>query len=277
MSSLKNTVNKNITMLKNFIKGIVIGASMLVPGVSGGTMALILGIYDELIKSVSSFFDNIRKNLTFLMVVGIGGLIGLVLFVYVVKYGLDNFRMPTMFLFLGVVLGGLPVLFKETSKGEKSKFDYLYLTLGFVIVIFMIYFKGTIVNLSNVTGMAGFLILLLIGVFVAVALILPGISTSFLLLVLGMYEVTINAVESKDIGFLLPVVIGVFLGVVATTKILEYWLNTKPRQVYFLIIGFVVASIFSIFPGIPQGMDIIYSLVMFVVGTVFILYITRKY
>lgn len=262
--------------LKNFIKGIIIGASMLVPGVSGGTMALILGIYDDLIRSVSSFFENVRKNALFLGVVAIGGLIGLVMFVYVVKYGLDNFRMPTMFLFLGVVLGGLPILFKESKNGVKTKFDYGYLLIGFVIVLCMTYFKGTLVNLENVTGLGSVLVLFLIGIIVAVALILPGISTSFLLLVLGMYEVTINAVETRDLAFLVPIIIGTLFGIIATTKVLEYWLNNNPRQVYMLIIGFVIASVFSIFPGLPEGLDILYSIIMFVIGVVSIIYITKK-
>lgn len=271
-----NLEGGNMNKLKNFIKGIIIGASMLVPGVSGGTMALILGIYDDLIRSVSSFFENVRKNALFLGVVAIGGLIGLVMFVYVVKYGLDNFRMPTMFLFLGVVLGGLPILFKESKNGVKTKFDYGYLLIGFVIVLCMTYFKGTLVNLENVTGLGSVLVLFLIGIIVAVALILPGISTSFLLLVLGMYEVTINAVETRDLAFLVPIIIGTLFGIIATTKVLEYWLNNNPRQVYMLIIGFVIASVFSIFPGLPEGLDILYSIIMFVIGVVSIIYITKK-
>lgn len=277
MKNVKSFINKNLIQVKNFIKGIIIGSSMLVPGVSGGTMALILGIYEDLIRAVSSFFDNVKKNASFLGIVALGGLIGLVMFVYVVKFGLDNFRIPVMFLFLGIVLGGVPLLFKEAKRGEKSKYDYSYLIVGFLIVYCMLIFKGTLVNLENVTGFGSLIILFIVGIIIAVALILPGISTSFLLLVLGMYEVTITAVETRNLPFLIPIVIGTIFGIIATTKILEHWMENKPRQIYLLIIGFVLASIIEVFPGMPKGMDIIYSLITFSLGCIAILYVSKKY
>lgn len=267
--------------IRYFIKGIIIGSTMMVPGVSGGTMALVLGIYDELIHAVSSFFKNIKKNITFLSIVISGILIGLVTISFIVDYGLKNFRHPVMFLFLGVVIGGIPVLFKEANVGEKKILDYFYCLVGILIVGLLAVFNNmqnqSLIEFSNINNFIGIMFLFLAGIIIAIALILPGISTSFLLLTLGLYEPMLEAVKTLNFSFLIPILFGVGFGIITTTKILESFLNKKPRQTYLLIIGFVIASIIEVFPGIPQGFDILFSIIAFVLGFFAIRYFSVKY
>lgn len=264
-----------------FFKSMAMGGTMMVPGVSGGTMALILGIYDDIIHSISTFFKDVKKNTIFLGIVGIGAVIGLVTIAYVTNYCLENFYYPSMFLFLGVVLGGLPVLYKEANVGEKKKSDILFFILGALIIAGLIFFDraydGSLFSVSESMALMNIIFLFLSGIVIAIALILPGISTSFLLLTLGLYTPIIEAVKNLNIIFLAPIVIGTLFGVITTTRILEKFMKEKPRPTYLLIIGFVVASMIEVFPGIPSGMNILYSIITLAIGYFLIRYISEKY
>lgn len=266
--------------LKHFIKGIAIGGTMMVPGVSGGTMALILGIYDDIIHAISSFFKDIKKNFLFLLVVGIGGIIGLVTVGLLVDKAIEAFKYPTMFLFLGIVLGGLPVLFEEANKGNKTKLDWLFFVIGVVIIAGLMFLdskvNGSLVDLSNASyGL--YIYLFIAGIVVSIALILPGISTSFLLLTLGLFDPLMDAVKTLDFAFLIPLALGVIFGVVAITKLLETLLTKKPRQTYLMIIGFVVASMIEVFPGIPNGIELLICPILFILGFILIRFVSEKY
>ncbi|MDD2203167.1 MAG: DUF368 domain-containing protein [Bacilli bacterium] len=261
----------------NVIKGVVIGIATLVPGVSGGTMAIILGVYDQMIHAISSFFKDIKENTIFLATLGIGALVGILAFSRIIEYSLENFRFPMIYLFLGVILGGIPVLYKKTLVGQKDKKDWFCFVIGFIIIMLMNIYHGTFVNLAVTTGFLNFLFLIIAGIIIAVALILPGISTSFMLLAIGLYDITLSAINNVELNFLIPIIIGIVVGVITTTRILENLLNNKPRPTYMLILGFVLGSIIEVFPGIPVEIDIISSLLTFILGFVTIRFISNKY
>jgi putative membrane protein len=271
----------NVEILIRLLKGAAIGIAMLVPGVSGGTMAIILGVYDDMIHSVSSFFKDIKKNFVFLLNISLGGIIGVLAFSKLIEYALENFRHPTMYFFIGIVIGGIPVLYqKAVNSGNRKKQvkNWIFFVLGFVIVLIMSIYNGTIVNLANSTGVLHFIFLFIAGIVISVALILPGISTSFMLLVLGMYDITIKAINNLYVSYLAPIAIGLAFGVIATAKILENAMQKKPSQTYMLILGFVVGSIVPVFPGLPeQTYQIIISAVVFVIGFVIIRFMSKKF
>lgn len=263
----------------NIIKGVVIGIATLVPGVSGGTMAIILGVYDDLIHSISSFFKDIKKNFVFLATVGIGGVIGLVAFSRLMELALQHFKYPMVFLFLGAILGGIPVLYKKASVEALRWHDWLYFVIGIAIILVMSLYNGTIVNLANSTGILQFAFLFLAGIIIAVALILPGLSTSFMLLAIGLYEITLNAISELQLNFLVPIGLGAVFGVITTTKILETLMTQKPRQTYLLILGFVIGSIADILfdTGLPSGLNIVLSIATLVLGFVVIRMLSEKF
>jgi len=236
------------------IKGIIIGIATLVPGVSGGTMAIILGLYDDIIHSISSFFSDIRKNTLFLLTVGIGGIIGLFGFSWIMKFLLSNFRFPMIYFFIGVIIGGILFLYKKTETPDRRMADWIYFAIGFIIIIVMKVYDGTIVNLANSTGVLQFVFLFFAGIIIAIALILPGISTSFMLLAIGLYDIFIDAVSNVKLNYLVPIGLGTVFGVLTTTRVLENSMNKKPRPTYLLILGFVVGSILQVFPGLPGGL-----------------------
>lgn len=263
--------------IAHIVKGIVIGIATLVPGVSGGTMAIILGLYDDIIHSISSFFKDIKGNTIFLGAVGIGGVIGLLGFSKIMEFALENYKYPMMFLFIGIIIGGIPVLYKKANEGERKPSNWLYFAIGFIIIFIMSLYNGTIVDLANSTGVLQFVFLLFAGIIIAVALILPGISTSFLLLAIGLYDTTIKAMSNYDINYLFPVAIGAGIGIITTTKVLENFMLKKPSQTYMLILGFVIGSIIEVFPGIPTGLNIIISIATFILGFIAIRALGKKY
>ena len=130
--------------------------------------------------------------------------------------------------------------------------------------------------MATVKGIAGFLFLFAAGIIIAVALVLPGISGSFMLLVLGMYGVTLNAINTRNVTFLIPLALGIAAGTLGTTKIIEKLLNKYPGKTYMLIMGFVLGSLIEVYPGIPQGIQLPLSIVFFAAGFLIIYRIGKK-
>lgn len=269
-------------IIVQIIKGIVIGVAMLIPGVSGGTMAIILGVYDDLIHSISSFFKDIKKNAIFLATVGIGGIIGLLAFSRVIDLALDHFRYPMVYLFIGAIAGGIPVLYKKARIERFHVTDWFWFTIGVVIILVMAFYQGTIVNLANSTGILQFAFLFVAGIFIAVALVLPGLSTSFMLYAIGLYEITLSALDIKNPNFsyLIPVGLGAVFGVIATTKLLERAMEKKPKPTYMLILGFVAGSVADIVikEGLPSGfINIVFSIATLVLGFIIMRILSEKF
>lgn len=260
----------------NFLKGIAISISTLVPGVSGGTMAIILGVYDDLIHAIGSFFDDWRKHTYLLLQIGLGGLLGLVAFTPILEKTFKTYPIEMGFLFIGVVLGGVPVLYKRATAVEKNKLDLIYLFLGLIVATFMASKPESVSSMATTGGSTGFIFLIIAGIIIAVALILPGISGSFMLLILGLYDVTLRAINERNITYLIPLGIGLVIGTLSTTKIIEKLLKKYPGKTYMLILGFVLGSIIPIYPGMPSGGQFISSLLVMIGGLSFILWIGKK-
>lgn len=257
-----NTVK---SVVKNFFGGAVIGGSMLIPGVSGGTSAIIIGIYDRLVNAVSELFSDFRKNALFLLIVAAGGGMGAVLFSGVILSIVSRFYVPSMYFFVGAILGSVPLMIRKAEISMKNFYCVLFSAVGVTAAVC----AGLLPDFGDVSGSstaAGILMQFLCGVIIAVALILPGISTSHMLLVLGMYEPILNAVKTFDIFYLLPVCTGVIFGIFACTKILGKAMKCFPSQTFMMITGFVFASVYDIFPGIIHGGEMILCILLSLVG-----------
>lgn len=257
------------------IKGVVIGLATLVPGVSGGTMAIILGVYDDLIHSISSFFKDWKKNGLFLIQIGIGSVIGMGAFSKIIEQVLVKYENTMIYLFLGIICGGIPVLYKKSLSSERKKSDLMFLGIGFIIVFIMTLQPSAVLTLATNTGVKSTIFLVIAGFIIAVALILPGISTSFMLLTLGLYSITLEAINTFNLAYLVPIGIGAVIGTLSTTKAIENLLEKYPSKTYLLILGFVIGSLLEVFPGIPEGFDIIYCIITFVIGFAVIKYMSR--
>lgn len=266
----------NKSILTNAAKGTVIGASMLIPGVSGGTTAIILGIYDKLISAVSSFFKNPKKNLIFLGSVAVGGIIGLLLFAKAILFLINAWEMPMLYLFIGAVLGSVPLLFQQAGLKKLTPGAIIFPLIGIGFVALMALLPKDLFNVDSASPML-YIMLFIGGIFISIALILPGISTSYMLLILGIYQPTLNAIENMNIPFIACLGVGILVGIIVCTKGLETALNKFPQPTYLIIIGFVLGSLKDVFPGLPTGMNIPMCILTLVIGCVVIYYITKRF
>ena len=257
-------------LLYTALKGLIVGASMLVPGVSGGSMTMILGIYDKLVRAVSSFFKNVLGNVIFLGTFVVGAGIGMILFASPLGKLTENYNMIMMYFFMGAVAGGIPLIYKSSKVEKVAAKEIFYIFIGALITLLVNFIPEGIFDFGGGLTLASLGMLALGGIVIAVALILPGISVSYMLLVLGMYTETMNAIKDLYFPYLIPLALGVLLGVVLTTRILETTMNKYPEKTYLIILGFIIGSVVMVFPGIPAGLELIICPIMFLLGFIII-------
>lgn len=271
-------MNENIRKDNNFLtalKGLIIGGTMLVPGISGGSMAMILGIYDRLISSVSSFMKNRKENLFFLLIFSLGGILGILLFAAPLLQLIERYPMPMLYFFIGAVAGGVPLIIRQSGAKKLTWRIAGYIFLGLLAVSALGLVPPDLFNTENTAGTTGFLLLLAAGFVTAAALVLPGISVSYLLLLLGLYDKTMSAISTFHIPFLLPLGIGLVLGIVLITRALERAMSAHPHPSYFIILGFLLGSAAEIFPGVPGGIILPVCILTFAAGFSGIFFLSR--
>jgi putative membrane protein len=179
------------------------------------------------------------------------------------------------FLFIGIICGGLPVLYNKSTVEKRNKVDILFVIIGLIIVWIMSAEPAVTTALMTTRDFMSAVFLFIAGIISAIALILPGISASFMLLTIGLYSVTLNAINNWDILFLIPLGLGAVLGTLATARTIEKLLQRYPSKAYMLILGFVIGSLKPVFPGIPQGLSLIYSGGAFVIGFILVYFISK--
>jgi putative membrane protein len=259
------------------VKGLVIGSSMLIPGVSGGTMAITLGIYDQLIKMVNEMTNRRYKKLPLLLLFVAGAGIGMLLFARPILFFSEVVHRPTMYFFIGAVAGGIPFMFSKANEGEKMKVSSLiYLVIGAAIVFVLDILPENLFAIGGNRGIFAVFLLFIAGIIIAVALVLPGISASYMLLMLGMYDITMNAIKNFDLSYIIPLVIGGCTGIILTTKTLEKAMKNHAKVTYLMILGFMAASVIKVFPGLPHGTEIILCPILFMVGYTLIYRLSRR-
>ncbi len=275
-----------INTIYTIASGAWIGGTMTVPGVSGGSMAMILGVYDRLIGSVNGIFhkERRRESLLFLLKFLLGAVAGLFLFSRLITFLLENeaCAFPTRFFFLGAVVGGAPMIFRSAGVKRVSAAVFLYPIIGIAAALLISLIPSGLFEIGGegfLSVLLGILIQLVGGLVIAVALVLPGISVSQMLLVLGIYEPLTEAVSSLDFMALLsfiPLVIGTLAGIFLTTGILERAMGRHPMGTYLLIFGFILGSLPELFPGLPAGWEIPLCILTAAAGFCAIFWISKK-
>ncbi|HVI42999.1 MAG TPA: DUF368 domain-containing protein [Anaerovoracaceae bacterium] len=267
-------VKNNITI--RIVKGFIIGASMLVPGASGGTMAIILGIYDELIHAVSTLRRDFRNNAIMLGTYALAGILGILLFSRPMLAAVTLWNKPMLFLFLGAILGGIPPLYRKVKVARIKPVNIMVASIGAFLGICTMYLPEGAFKLSSSFNLYNFSMLIFAGIIIAIALILPGISASYILLMLGMYDLTLIAIKELNLLYLVPLAVGVLGGTFLTAGILEREMKRHPQFTYMLIIGFMLGSLVQVFPGVPMGTEILPCILTFFIGLAAILWLGKK-
>ncbi len=242
------------------IKGFIMGIANIIPGVSGGTLALTLGIYENFIGAISHFFSKLKENIKFLLPVFIGMGLSILTMSSVIDSSFKHFPVPTTLFFMGLVIGGVPLLKKKVanSKEKKQISSYVIMLLTFALVIFLaiapILFSGFKEANFNNLNMSGYILLFLVGAIAAATMIIPGVSGSLVLMLLGYYFPVVKTIKAlahlKNISTNLVVLVifglGVLVGIVMVAKLIEFLLKKYEAKTYFGVLGFILASIVAI-------------------------------
>ena len=238
----------------NLIAGLLVGAASIPPGISGGLVAVLFGIYERLIDDLNNIRTKIREDLGFILTVGIGILIGIVVMVFISRWAWDTFFMPTMFLFVGLIIGQLPSLIKITRRGEPTKASHIvWLTIGVAVMIVLLILElrsgdpdggGKFIDDSGL--LVGMILSFFAGAILAVSKIIPGISGSTVLLALGLYKWMLDIIAEFDLINLIPFGIGFIIAVFGFAKVMGYILKNHHHAVYYFIVGLTIGSIILI-------------------------------
>lgn len=266
-------MKKNIFLV---IKGFAMGIANIIPGVSGGTLAIILGIYEDFIGALSHFFKNFKKNIAFLIPLFIGIGLSIITMSSVIDYSYKHFPIPTALFFVGLVLGGIPMLYgkvKDNKKAKKQISSWVIMLLTFSLVIFMVFAdkifgtSGEVV-LTNM-DVFGYILLFFVGIIAAATMVIPGVSGSLVLMLLGYYYPVIALIKELthfknlfDNVIALGIFgVGVLVGIVLIAKLIEFLFNKYETKTYYGVLGFIFASIIAIpissFSGVDLNIDVV--------------------
>lgn len=249
-----------------FLKGLWIGGTLSIPGVSGGSMAMILGVYEQLIVSFNTLFRphaNKKESILFLVCFVLGALLGVMLFASGVLWLMQRYPTPMIFFFCGCVGGGVPLIFAKAGGFQNSQpiqtfkdrlYDglifFCWIAVGLCIMYLIALIPSGLFHSSAAFSLQSFLLQILGGLLTAAALVLPGISVSHMLYILGLYEQIMAGIAAFDVLGLFPFVLGVLGGVVLTSRMMETLLRRYKRQTYLIVLGFVLGSVVELFSGV---------------------------
>ena len=243
-------------LLNQILRGAVIGVANIIPGVSGGTMMVSMGVYDTLIHCITHLFSEFKQSVKTLLPYAVGMLVGIVALASVLKFLFANYALPTSTAFIGLILGGLSPLLRKINK-KKLNWVSLAVFVLFFVGIVALALTGDVSNPESLTlDMGQVIILVVMGAIAAATMIIPGVSGSMVLMLLGYYTPVLNAVDtlksavfSADFGAmvnpfftLLPFGVGVVLGIFGVAKLIEWLLARFPTQTYCGVLGLVVSS-----------------------------------
>lgn len=244
-----------VEKIKLFIKGIIIGTACIIPGVSGGTLMLSLGIYEKLIGIAANPFHKFKENLLYIIPIGLGMIISVLLLSNVISIALEKFEVQTILLFIGLLLGGIPSLLKNTSKKTINGKNLFIGLICFALILIVMLSNGqaTNVDLSKV-AFGGYILLFLVGILASATMVIPGISGSLVLMLIGYYKPIVNTIKElthfndviHNVLVLIPFGIGILFGIVLISKIIKYFLKKHPVETYYAIYGIILASILCI-------------------------------
>ncbi len=285
----------------DIIKGMFIGVANIIPGVSGGTMAVSMGVYDKMVGAINSITTKFRKSIFTLIPLLLGMIIGIVVFSYIIPYSLIHYSFQTVMCFSGLVIGGIPDLMKHTRNALVKEKKYvnpahiiLFVTL-FSLAIIMAISEGTPSGSTSITiNLSTIIILALLGIIAAATMVIPGISGSLLLMILGYYSKIISTISSfitalknmdtasilHNVFILLPFGIGCILGILLISKLITWLLKNYESLTYFSILGLVTASPIAILLNMENPnfkiIPIVIGILLFTISTLFTYYFSKK-
>lgn len=254
--------------LLDFFKGMAIGIGAIAPGVSGGAIAVIFGIYENLTRAIGNIFKDFKKKLVYLTPIGLGAVLGVIIFSNIFNYLFDNYNIQVRYLFVGLIIGTFPYLFK-TANRKGFKFIYIIpLLITFTISIIFAIYEDTLIN-SMPHGDPSIIQLIIYGIIVGIGTVIPGLSSSVMLIYINAYDYVLKATASLDISALIPMGIGFVLCFFLLSKMIAFLFDRSYGLMYYTILGFVLGSILPIFPGFDLSIKYLISGIILIAGFLF--------
>lgn len=253
-----------------FISGFAVGCAMTVPGVSGGSAAMIIGIYDQLVRAMSRVFTEPKRSLPLLLKFGAGALIGALLLARLISFLLTTpAEVPLRFLFLGAVAGGVPMIFRSAGIKRLTPGGFGLILTGSAAVIVLSLLPDGLFQPGQ-AGFTGVVLQLLGGILLAAALVLPGISASHFLYILGIYDDVVARLGAFDLISLIPMGIGLAVGLFLTSRAVEALIDRHRSGTFLIILGFILASVRELLPTGTNAVQTITGAVCAVVGFILV-------
>ncbi|WP_321328859.1 undecaprenyl phosphate translocase family protein [uncultured Ilyobacter sp.] len=263
-------------MFKNVIKGALIGVANVIPGISGGTLALILGIYEKLTESIGEFFNVTSKKkleyIIFLSQIMVGAGIGILIFAKLIEFLFKNYYEGTSFFFLGIIIASLPAIMHHKDKIHPKKNEVILFLIGGLIPL-VLFFYQSFVKISAVSGIDGsisglyILKLFLCGIISGGTMVIPGISGSLILMILGEYYNVLGFINNFKIFPMGMFAVGAAVGVFIFAKVMDKFLKRYKDETLYFILGIVTLSLLEMWPGVTLNIyNIVVDMVVFCTG-----------
>ena len=282
-------------MILDFIKGIIIGLALVIPGLSGSTFALVVGLYDKLIFAINGLRTSFRKNFLYLLPIGIGAAIGILLSASFIMFLIEYFPLESYAFFIGLVIGSLPTIYKKMQIKTAKPHSWLLFVFGFILIILVTFIVpsngGDIVAIHSIDSIGDFITILTAGIIACFLIAVPGVSGSIILMLLGQFGTVYGAVSNfADVIFMLirgqqgamalgidslyivlTFLLGAIIGLVTAAKIIGYLIERFSASVYFVVMGLIVGAIYTLFNiGIQGYLDYL-GIVTFITMPIFVI------
>lgn len=259
-------------IIVDFLKGIVVGIGGIAPGLSGSVMLIILGLYEKTINAIGTLFKNFKKNIYFLVPLFLGFGMGVLLFSKIVDFMLENYEFQTRYLFLGLVIGTVPLFYNEVKKKGFSNKYYVLILVSAFFGVFIFYSNN---NWFAVVENPNLIQSVMLGVAVAGSSIIPGVDSAVILSALGLYELYVSSLADFNLSILIPAAVGLGGGAL----LISFFMNWLIKKFYTVTFSVIFGLFLSIIPKVLNEScaynsvsDIILSVILVIIGLIISLY-----
>ena len=256
-----------------FIKGFIMGIANVIPGVSGGTLAVILGVFKDFVGSISNIFKSFKKSVLFLLPIVLGMGVAVVASSKLIETCLNYYPLATILFFVGLILGGVPILFNKIKGEMKSIANYIIFIIMFSFILLFTFVISGEKNVELVSlTFIDYILLFIVGAVASASMVIPGISGSMVLMTVGYYNSILATVSDifnfanfwHNVSILIPFGLGVIVGILLIAKLITFLLNKFEVKTYFAIFGFIFSSLIVIF----FKNNINFNIIEFIIGLV---------